>query len=192
VATCGGACSGGACELVIFREASHGGPESDRMSALRLRVARKVSYMKIHDAAAGETFNETLWGCFRCLWLWKKPLKSKATPSHPFRPPAYMIYDNTNTAFDKDSVANGAVEELAADVFDICYGYKGIQSTSTAFDICYGYKGIQSTSTAFDICYGYKGIQPTSIASLYNSVTRRVRQRHLISAMATRGYSPRQ
>jgi hypothetical protein len=61
------------CELVIFHEASHGGAESDRMSALRLRVARKVSF-NIHDAAAGHTLNEALWGCFRCLGLWKKPL----------------------------------------------------------------------------------------------------------------------
>jgi hypothetical protein len=120
------------CLLVIFYEARHRGAESDRMSALRVRVARKVYYMRIDDAAAGDTFNETLWGCFRCLWLWKKPLRSKATPSHAFGPPVYMMHDNTNTAFDKDSVANGVVEDLAADVFDVCYGYKGIQPHHTA------------------------------------------------------------
>jgi hypothetical protein len=62
VATCGGACAWGACELVTFHEARHSGPESDRMCALRLQVsfARKVSHMKSDVAAVGHTLNQAL------------------------------------------------------------------------------------------------------------------------------------
>jgi hypothetical protein len=58
--------------------------------------------------------------------------------SYPFsRRPCTSLHDNTNTAFDKDfvdvlDVANGAVEEFAADVYDIRYGYQGLRPTLTA------------------------------------------------------------